>query len=511
MKRVLEAYAVSLAAVLICLSLLAFPGLAPGATTNNVSWSGGAGAGNPYWNVDANWHGGEAPANPMGATVTFTTNNQSLASTLDADRSIGTLASGMTESTGNRDTVLDLDGRTLTVTKKIGGISGKTSYRNTFIVTNGTMQVGTSTQIVNLSVGASATLVIVPGVTFNPVNLGTVTIGISGYLGDYLDMRGVIVAGGDLRMEGLSMPMGSYRVGQFWVNSATVMDSFTVTGSCSIGSGSFSANSLRVFVGDPDDTFSFEGYSLGQFPAGVDLNFGSSPENRGLLRIIYKTSIDPRGYNVGGLKVAGGGGACTAYLSSLTLAYSAASNSTDWAILDLSAMDSCEMDIQSLDIATGPAVPGANDNGRGVLRLPPGVCVIGDALIGAPVGIGYALFETSNTTVTITNSISVRALGAVTNRIGASFCGLDIANADENALQISEGGNITLIFCEPFSGLPHYGLRWKGQHQETLLAMISDGRIVVDNSILGKDAKVYFTLGYTFIGYKKTGMVLSIM
>ena len=33
----------------------------PGYTTGNVTWSGGAGAGNPYWTGSTNWAGGYAP------------------------------------------------------------------------------------------------------------------------------------------------------------------------------------------------------------------------------------------------------------------------------------------------------------------------------------------------------------------------------------------------------------------------------------------------------------------
>lgn len=245
-------------------------GYVSGATTGDVLWSGGAGEANPYWNIDANWTGGEAPANPTSAKVTFTTNDTPVLSVLETDREIGSLASGMTESTNNRTTLLDLNGYTLVINNLLGAFSGYRYKRNTFVLTNGTVQVGTDLSAANLTIGAGATLQFAPGTILNATNIDTLTIGVSGYIDSILDLRGARIAGGELNLSKLDIRAASWRAGRLYVSSDTELNKIHVAGATLLGIG-LSTSGHQLYFGDPDDPFTFEGLNYGYFPAGIEL------------------------------------------------------------------------------------------------------------------------------------------------------------------------------------------------------------------------------------------------
>ena len=171
-------------------------------------------------------------------------------------------------------------------------------------------------------------------------------------------------------------------------------------------------------------------------------------------------------------------------------------------ILDLSAMNSCNIDAHELLVAPDhlSAAPNAADDFRGTLRLPPGAMTTGNAVVGASTNNGFGLLVLSNTVFTVTNSLAVNATAIITNSTGAVSSGIDITRADAGAFTVEAGAVITLTFLEPAASLPHHALRWAGNHVAELEAMVSDGRIVIDDAGLGKTASVYLKSGDSYVG-----------
>lgn len=396
-----------------------------------------------------------------------------LASTLDADRTIGTLVSGLTLVASNRNTAVDLAGYTLAVSTTLGSISSNGYTRNTFICSNGTVQIGSAAKAANLTVGASATLRFAPGTTLNATNLGALTVGVSGYIPSYLDMRGVTVTGGALDMGALTIQAGSHRAGQIFLNDGTGLNRFHVRGATSLCAG-LGNSSYLAYIGDPGNTFNFEGQNYGYFPAGADLFFGVSPSSRGSLVVGRNTAY--RCYAA--LRAAsGGGGRFTAYLSLLEVAgrtYNGTTLTTARCLLDVSAMDGCLFDVQTLSIAPGfGALTQAGDDDRGVLSLPPGTGTVANATLGAPAGLGYGKLILSNTLVTVTGSLTLNTTARAAIAVGTGSDALDINGTFSDA-----GGSLAAAFLDtpPVGGLI-WALRVAGDVRGTLQSMIDDGRL----------------------------------
>jgi hypothetical protein len=102
--------------------------------------------------------------------------------------------------------------------------------------------------------------------------------------------------------------------------------------------------------------------------------------------------------------------------------------------------------------------------------------------------------------VTVTGSIAFRRTAVVTNHIGAASSGFNITRADAGALTVQDGARITIRFMQPVAALPHYGLRWVGNHLVQLQALRSAGKLVINDGGLGRTATVYVQSGATYVG-----------
>jgi hypothetical protein len=462
-------------------------------TNGDVTWTGAAVI--SEWDYDANWLGGQAPANVTTGSVTYTTAGQSVVGLLEADRTIGGLRFDAGTAFADCAHILNLGGRTLT----LAGNLGSPDYRGwSFSLTNGTLRLGTSTQAANLTLGRmdDATFTLRPGIHLDPVNIGKVSLGEhnpSGQGNALLDLRGCQIEGGVLRMRDLYMA-GYWKNAFVYLNGDTGITALEVSNTLSMGVsfGSWST----TYVGDPANS--------GKLPPNVSLKVGTSAAQRGDLLINQVNGII--GDRTDKL-VASSGGTFTAYVTNLWLATGANSATAQLGLLDVSKMNACAVDAMSVRLAV-TASPLANDLIKGELRLCPGTVTAGSVIVGASAGTGYGLLDMSNTAFTVTNSLEIRQTGDLVARVGASGGGLTIENADPAALSISNGATLTVRFFQPAAGLPHVGLRWKGSHAAELQTLSDDGRILIDASGLGKPAAIVTSGGYTMIGLVSSGTLI---
>lgn len=170
-------------------------------------------------------------------------------------------------------------------------------------------------------------------------------------------------------------------------------------------------------------------------------------------------------------------------------------------MFDVSAMDECVFDIATMEIATGFGESALeDDNDRGVLSLPPGTGTVATATIGAHAGSGYGALILSNTHFTVTNSLTLNNTAEVTVNVTKLSSGINILNPAPEAFTIAENASLTVCFNTPDEENPFYGLRWKGDHEATIKAMIADGRLIVDDNGLGRKTSVFVLEGTTYLG-----------
>ena len=213
--------------------------------------------------------------------------------------------------------------------------------------------------------------------------------------------------------------------------------------------------------------------------------------------------------------VATAGGTFTGWISTLGVATRGGFNVNTASrqprgTLDLAAMDSCDIDIVNLLVAPGLGMPEALGSDIGVLRLPPGTATVSTAVIGAVDGAGSGVLSFSNTVMSVTNAITIRATGSVTARIDTTPSGLAIANSDDEAFVVVPGGTLTLDFCAPHMVRPHYGFKWQGDHLASVLEMIDDGRIVIETTGLNREVDAFRRDGATMIGLRNTGTMFML-
>jgi hypothetical protein len=467
-----------------------FTAYAPGVpTSGDVTWSGAAVG--PDWDYDSNWLGGVAPANPTAATVTYGAGGQAVVGYLEADRQIGGL-------NFNADCAhsLNLGGRGLTLA---GNLTGADYCAWSFRVTNGTLRLGTAGTAANLTIGRmdSATLTLSPGTILDPVNVGRVSLGEHNSSGNgqgLLDLRGCPVSGRTLRMRSLSL-VGYWYGSYVYLNGSTGIDAIEISSTLSLGDswapGTYLSDDLDTYVGNPADG--------GRLPPNVSLTIGTSDAQRGNLVVNRLSTSSYSGVRIDKI-VASAGGVFTAHLTNLWVSANGANAGTalQHGALDVSRMAACSVDARNITIGS-PTSPLATDVVRGEVRLCPGTVTAGQVAVGATTGQGFGLLELSNTVVTVSEALSIRATGDVVARQGSASGGITV-EADAGGLVIAAGATLTLRFQQPAMALPHYGLRWKGNHVTELEDMAADGRLVIDDAGLGKDATLFVSGGYTCVG-----------
>ena len=426
--------------------------LNPGSLAS-LTWKGGASTvlmDRREWWWSGNWQEGVPPTNPTTARILFKAPGQSVRGIIEQPRTIGGIRIGQSDSTPMNHT-LDLGGTVLTLA---GDLDNTILINSVFSLTNGTLRIGSDTVDGNILIGADTT----------------------GYGSAALQCRaGTIIE---------TRRVGTLRAGTADGGS----------NSLSIGESGYGGT---AYIGNPVDA----AYRL---PANVSIRVGSGSSARGSIQIGKNTSA---GQAFSATLTASSGGMFTAWLTDLKIVpYEAAysGNAQQNGTLDLGRMTNCSVDVRNVYVAPNYSL-NASAQPRGTLRLPPGTVKAGTVEVGAATGAGFGLLVTSNTVVTITNSLAVRATGDVTNFVGAVPGGFDIARSAAGALTVESGATLTIRFMQPVATRPHYGLRWAGNQVATLTGLQSLGKLVIDDSRLGKRASIYFQSGYTYVGLPAGG------
>jgi len=463
----------------------------PGATEGTRTWLGAAPPpllDRREWMWSENWVEGTPPAATTTGTIRFREHGQTVTGKLDVARQVGGIAFGVDQNVGAMAHTVDLNQQRLTVA---GNITRTDWESQTLAFTNGILQIGTDAVAGNVNLNqrwGSAALVLQPGTVFDAYNLDTVTFGQTDHGTEAsitLDLRGAEIANGTLALTNLILRQ----------SSSVLLDDATALSLISI------ANNVEVCTARSAST-GFIGNPVGgnRLPAGVSVAIGVSPSQRGrvwISRIIGSANMDGR-------LEASGGGNFTAYVSELAVVrLETTGTHTFQGRLDIGRMDSCMIDAETITVGSDRyTTPAANHNIRGTLTLCPGTVVAEDVEIGSTLGVGWGRVTTSNTIFTVTDSLALNKTAEVTTFVGSSSSGLDIVNPDGGAFTMADDATLTLRFLTVPDTLPHYGLRWAGNHVATLQGWLgeSDGRLVVDSSGLPRPAEVFHYQGATYIG-----------
>ena len=190
------------------------------------------------------------------------------------------------------------------------------------------------------------------------------------------------------------------------MNSNTVLKTISISNLFSLGRVNVNDNGPQ-YIGDPEDTFSWDGRAFGYLPTGISLRVGVDTDNRA--DMLIAEDLEGHSRALAAIR-AKSGGAFTGWLRSLLIgARYGTGVRKPRGLLDLSTMDSCYLECHELLIATGRLDAAATDNEKGEFWLPAGTAIVGNAVIGAVEGMGYGKLCLSNTLFTVTNSLHVAA------------------------------------------------------------------------------------------------------
>jgi hypothetical protein len=352
--------------------------------------------------------------------------------------------------------------------------------------------------------GAIRTLRVHPGSTLDTRQAATIQLGnIPPQHGNdenaRLELRGAVMAGGLLAASNILInctyrnATGSYIA----LDTSTVVNAIAVSNQLVIGTGSYGGLS---YVGDP----AAAGYRL---PPGVSIRVGVSPSQRGLLQIGRNSGLGDGNQSQTAVLAASTGGVFEAYLTSLKVVpyetnYSATMSVAQNGTLDLAGMSSCTVDVVSLVVAPNYST-NANANPRGTVKLPPGTVTAGTVEIGATNGLGFGLLTLSNTTVTVTNSITINKTGQIQVNVTTQSCGIVVNNAADTALNMdtATNGALRIVFHGPPTTRPFYGFSWVGDHVGALQGLQAAGKLVTDNSGMApRPVEIFKSGGFTYVG-----------
>ena len=475
---------------------------APAGTTSNLTWYGGASTplmDRREWMWSANWKEGTPPADPYPGTLIFRYDGQGVTGRLEQSRTVANLHVG--ESGFTIGHTIDLGGHVLTVTNRLRVVSSGYTYRQTLNLTNGTLRLGEDNSAASLEVMDPDTFRIMPGATIDTYNVCCVTTRPNAYGYTEIDLRGASVAGGRFRVRRFIAQCWGWYGPRVLLDSGTALQSLEVLEDFKFGIGQVNLYS-PCYIGNPADSFVMEGKSLGRLPPNIILKVGTSPSQRGSVTVVEHQ--DASGILLAAI-TASGGGSFTAYLTNFVVGGRSGTGARfPRALLDFGKMTNCLVDTHQLLIAPGSDTAGPTDNEQGELRLPPGIMFVGTGVVGAVDGVGFGRLQGSNTTIIVTNALSIRKTGRLLLYVGSTSCGLVISNAADSALDmnLATNGALSITFVEsPAQTGLHYGLRWTGDHRTTLGAWLADGRIALNDAALGsRRATLFKTGGETFIG-----------
>ena len=462
-------------------------------TPDNVTWAGRADT--TAWERGSNWLGFQQPVNPTDGTVTFANagavTDGSITNTLDDNREIGAFI--FTSKVGTTH-ASDLNGKALTVDGNVQ--VGLHLQAGTAALSNGSLVVGTSTTRRYLQVGyrnndsspqGRGTMVLTD-VALEP-HLVDLAVGWCGnqHAGSFgtLDLLNATLSGAALAVDNLLV--GS-RGGEGYVKFD---DNFGLTDLTVTKWLCISREGIGRF-GDPNN-----GYAM---PGGMDITLGD--RNAGQ-RCQVDIGIATYGDGSGdGLFIAGAGGTCDAYLSSISMGSSRnpwGGGGKSWGTLDLSAMDSVAMDAQSIELSyLSPAI---GNNQIGKLMLPPGTLTV-DTVVVAHQDVtatgAQGLLQLNGTAATLNTSLSVGPRGTVETNVNGKSCGLDLPAGA--TLAVFGTGKIAITFLqdqlEGETGT-YWGLRWAGNHMAQLYALKDAGKLTIDDSAVASasTAGVWYEAG----------------
>jgi len=468
---------------------LVLAGTIAGVTTTdgNVTWSAGGGSENPGWDVGDNWSGGLAPTNPTAATVTYTDVGTAVTGLIKVNRQIGMF--NLTRQSGDNSHALNLGGNTLTVAGNF-----QNYLYGTLDMTNGTLRVGTETVEGDIlhgrnSRGTPGVTRLRPGMTYNGYRVGTLQLGstteTSVNIGNArLELIGVTVTGGVLGARNIRINAGHRNTGGSYIavdGTTQNFKSITVTNDLIIGRGHYGG---RAFIGDPSD-------SAHRLPPDIDIRIGSGPTQRGLLEVGALTL----GANTANMALsASSGGDIVAYLTDLTvMRHSGSGTATLNGTLDLSAMTNCLIDTEHLEVGVNLVTPEGDP--RGTIKLPAGTLTTDTAVIGASSGVGFGRLETSNTVVTVADSLTLDLTGEITINMGDEPKGIDVQGSFTD-----DGGSIHVNFLEA-PAVPestNWAVRVAGDASATLNAMAGSDRLTASGSFEGWKTGVLYDGVYTY-------------
>jgi len=98
----------------------------------------------------------------------------------------------------------------------------------------------------------------------------------------------------------------------------------------------------------------------------------------------------------------------------------------------------------------------------------------------------------------VNTSLTIKASGSVATHALGDSCGLDLPDAV--ALTVADGGSISILFDTPAGSGLYYGLRWAGDHEADLQALVDAGKLTWDDTALPVPASIVVQGGYTYVG-----------
>jgi len=464
--------------------------LTPPAVEDALIWSGAAGTplmDRPQWALGGNWAGGAPPANPTPATLTF-----ALDGGAEAAGTVTALLDPQDQPGASGETLdawtvggLFVDAHNVFHTVRLYDPAAEAA--KTLIVENGievaegclalvdgSLGLGSDTTVANLHIGRTTW----PQNTVNAV----------------LDLTSAQVAGGILS------------VGELWIsggaNTATCeLRLSDATGLSKIQVGSVLrmavGNNRRVArMGDPDNDW--------KLPPDIDIEIGTEETPATVL-----LASDGGWWETDAHLVASGGGTFTANLSLLRVSEWASSGALNAAYtngtLDLSAMDSCTVDVDVLKVGVlrNPGEHAANQELQGLVWLPKGTVSADSVELGNSYSTesSFGLLRLEGTLFTVNSDLTIERSGRIEATVQGTPAGLDLG-ADAT-LAVADGGLINVVFDAPEPGQSgvYWGLRWEGDHVAELQALADAGKVTWDDTASGGTAIIFGAGSYTYLGF----------
>ena len=476
-----------------------------------VEWTG---ASDDSFATGANWDAGSPPSSTDILLLEDEDDNGVIV--LDQDYAVGGLYSRnpVAGRTQNYTHAIDLGGNRLTVAGPLHiqqywnvPDAGRDSNHgdNYLVVSNGTFQVGTTSSAAEIIIGRSwdqyyyGHLTFGDGAVFDG-HLGTVHIG-RGYGGwGRIDFRGAaqIRCGDEIGVFRANVvELGYEGNGGHFRSNIEILFGSALT--------SFEVNDTLTLAWNEQNSSWIgqkNGYGTAPFPAGADVKFGVDSSRRAAISIGWSGYWPTYGQFAGPV-----GGDCTAWISTLTLASrtgGATGNNATLGILDLSDMDTVDMDVSG---ATQIGISGDSTHmANGRLALPSGTANFAGAVtLGTDYGWGELLLN--GTTAIVGGGITVGSCGVVSNVVQGASCGLDVpANASFDL-----NGKMYIVFAQPDASNgangTYWGFRIAGDQSVTLAQLMQAGKIVVDDTQIPGTANVFYddNAGYTYIAHRASG------